>query len=261
MSSFRVLVVLLSAGCASQARIAEEMQDALVRTNEALALSLVALEPTSYGIDPEATLDDGYRHPASGPCPSNEHDTDDPDQFVAELDYGDGCLPRSGLLPTIVADSSVLTWDAGHFDVDYGGVLLALANVVEGSALGQVEQVDGVDERVTLEADLSVAGEEARLDGATSLAAVLTPDEVTIDGEVTLGGGVVVSLEGVRLPYDEVRGECPTPTAGVATVTGGDKDLVVDLGEPGAGEVTVTRGHRASDPTALCGFDSWLFSG
>lgn len=251
---------LLTTGCTSRSRVAEEMQAALARTNDGLGVALAALEPASYAIDPESTLDDGYRHPASGPCPSNEHDTADPDLFVTELDYGDGCLPRSGLMPTIVADAASLGWDAGGIEITYGGVLLALSNAVEGSATGAVE-AQGVDERVTLDADLVIASDEQALTATAALTALLTPDTLELDGEVHLGSGEVVWFDGVRLPYDAIRGECPTPTAGTVTITGGDEDLVVDLAAPGEGDVTVTRGGRVSDPASLCGFDTWLFNG
>lgn len=245
-------------GCVEEERIAEEMRNALVSANEAVAVSIVAVEPGAYVVDPLAQLEDGYRHPSSI-CPSNEHDTSDPVTFQAELDYGlVGCVPRSGLVPTSVAGVGAIAVSGSEWDAAYAGLSLASANPVVGVSAGTV-QIVGDEERLDFAGELRIDHEDGRQLPATyEIFAQLGLDGVSLGGHL-LVSGIPVTLSELVLPFRGIRGDCPTPVSGLATVTGPSTELVVDFSDPGDGRVVVTRGVRTSDPTGWCNFESWVF--
>lgn len=258
--SARIAILLPLMGCVGPGAVADEMREGLAHANEALAVVLVAVEPPSYGVDPLASLDDRYRHPAGGPCPSNERDVEDPDAWVlATLDYGGGCVPRSGLLATVVSGSTWMQHDEGRVEMEYEGLRLALRHALSGDFSGLVT---GDEEGRTVDGsgEVRLDSEDRALAAFVTLQARLTPTSIHFDAEVDLGERQV-ELSDVVLPYPEIRGECPTPSGGSVVVGGGRRDVHVDLGAPGAGDVTVRTGRRTSDPTWLCGQASWVFRG
>jgi hypothetical protein len=256
-------VFALWAGCATEARVVEEMEAALTAINHAIAGGLLLAELSQdLAVPPATTGTSALRH-AGAACPAVSTFAD-----TTTLDFGTtGCVPDGGLLPTVVsghADARITGDPSGEADVAWtlpgaGAEFLMqvpdalVAGAVEGSLTAGADRVD------------------TRLDGSVDFdGLVVKPDRLRIerdadtvrfDGAVTVRdhGDVALEFDGVVLPISDLTGPCPVAVEG-QVVADDDRgaDVVLDF-DAGRGQLLdVTRRGRASTDTDLCAYATHL---
>lgn len=249
--------------------MALDMERSLLDSSTALVGALLATEILVH-VDDAPDSGEGtslrrkpYRHggPSCG-CPCIER-ADGPPPYIVTLDYDVfGCVPESGLLPTLLTGHAIVefdgtdarvTWDGLQFSTDSHGVFGELEGSVSSGA-GALPPGE-----LQAQGELTIGPETQKL----TLQAQLDEVGLTLDGEVQLAHDEPrpILFEGVKLPYERMGLPCPTPVAGTATQVHERerKSSVVRFGEPGEGTVTVERQDRISQPTDWCGYRSELW--
>jgi len=245
------------------------METALLSTNHAIGLALVATDIASYQLEtpsevPTTTTDSGdtglsdtgsRRHGENGPCPELFAVSD----RLIEVDYRTGCLPRSGLMPVVVAGAVFVERSGSAFDGNFDTYAISLTHTLDGTMTGDISGTEG-DLSISTTFDLRATDGEESLTATGSASAHFTDRSVTLDGAVRIDDGETIRsvLDNVVLDLADIPGECPEPRKGTATAKL-QKDAIVDYAEPGEGQVTVRYGQRTSDDVRLCAFGSWLF--
>jgi len=262
---------LTLAGC-GKADVAAEMEASLLSTNHAIGIALIVSDVASYHLETPSeiptTTDTGdtgdsgdtgtspsRRHGQIGPCPELFALSDD----LIEVDYGTGCLPRSGLMPVVVAGATLVVRDGTRFDGDFDTYAINLSHFITGTMSAEVTGTEG-NLDITTDFDLTATDGTESLDAAGTITAAFTAETVSLNGTVKIKekGSVRHSLDKVKLALSDIPGECPEPAKGHATAHR-DADAIVDYAKPGGGQVTVELGKRTSDNVRLCAFDSWIF--
>lgn len=246
-----MLPALLLAGCESEAEVAAEMERGLLSTNEAVAAALFATEALAPVVEPVETP--VARHgTACGECPCVTLTGLATGPHQLTLDYEPGCVPTSGLLPTLLSGHTEIAWTGAEAMVAWANLVVRLEDPVAGTLGGPVVlEADGTV--IDAAGAFSIGEQGYDLD----VTVVVDDEGVTMDGTVDVRGPKfgAVDLDGVVLTYDGIRSACPTPDAGTATlrnVEKPDKDVVVDLA--GSGTVTVERDGRLSEAVDLCAY-------
>jgi hypothetical protein len=249
---FRTSLLLLVA-CESEKQVAADMERALSESNTALLGVLVASESLSHVYDePDTTARHG--EPLCG-CPCIERVGLEP-PWLLTLDYAEeGCVPETGLLPTVLSGHAVVEFDGAECQVSWGELMFALEHPVSGELGGAVSS-DG--------RSLSPQGELTVGDQTLTLALDVRLDlesGLTLDGEVTVAHPEprMLVFEGVHLDYQDLQPPCPTPSAGSITQVHEREKKSSVLQFSGDGLVTVERDGRVSQPTDWCGYTSELW--
>ena len=276
----RWIPLLALFGCG--AKVADEMELALMIANDAVAIALLSAEPAAWydatdsgpsggsggsggtggsGGSGATPTPAGARHGAAGDCPRLDRTPDEGSPWTVEADYKTGCVSGSGLIPTILSGPLMLAAADDLVQADFDTLTVSLARVATGSWAGMPTG----DDRFDFTGTLSLPEAERHRAIAAEVQLVVAFDEeaerTTIDGAMSLDrhdGPVEVRFDGVRLRSSDIPGECPNPNKGVLTVLG-SPDRTVDFGEPGNGQVTVMRKQRTSQPARLCSFAADVF--
>ena len=245
--------MVLLGGCASEALVAQDMERALRLSHVALASQLVATEVISHTLDeptsPRTTTD--LRHGESCGCPCIERDQEAP-PFTTRLDYpGTGCVPTSGLVPSLLAGHADLAFDGETVEVAFDELTVRRIHVVEGRFGGSVP---GPDDALRVLGPWRLGSHDVELDTVTEYRPGIG---LTMGGEAVVDGERI-ELVSVDLPWDEIPPPCPSPVAGEARLAT-TPPVVVHFAQPGGGRVTVERGQRVSENVEYCAYRTDLF--
>lgn len=234
--------------CESEQVVVAEMERGLRATNDAIQASLVTAELFGQVLAPPDTT---LRHATNCGCPCSEKAGNLP--FVLTLDYApEGCLPDSGLLPVVVSGHAVLDWDGASAGVTFD--LLTVSGLPISGAPEVEVGASGAETTLRATGPLTVGGTQVELDQEL----VIDADGLSIDGTAVVDGQEPLALEGVRIPWEGLAPPCPAPTDGTATLRA-DPEVLIRLGRPGDGVVTVERRSRVSEQTDLCTYRAAAF--
>jgi hypothetical protein len=245
----RMVGLLALVGCESNDMVVAEMERAISASNVGIASALVASELLGHTHDVPDTF---LRHPTGSQygCPGVLDFQGTTDNFSVTLDYAtNGCIPDTGLVPTVVSGHAGLHYAGGETSATFDQLFVDLDNAVSGTLGGAVSQVD-----TTVTADpsgtLTVGPSTVDLD----LHVVIDSEGITLDGDATVVDDEddPVSFDGVFILRTDIVPPCATPSVGDATLTGGKKDVIVHFAEPGSGFVTAERGNDVSEQVDLC---------
>jgi len=237
--------------CGVDDDVVAEMERSLYASQGAIAAELIAAEVL---LNTHTAPDDVLRHGDSCGCPCIERDAATA-PYTVSLDYADtGCLPLSGLIPSLLSGHAAVDWDGSLATVTFDGLEVGLDYPVSGTLSGSPAS-DG--SAVQLEGDLVLGDWQATLDTR----ATLHDDAILLDGTVEVGGTHtgVVTFEAMSLRWRDIAPPCPAPVAGASVLTGAQHAVRVDYADPGDGYVTVTRGNRHSDGVDFCAYRTALF--
>ena len=244
----------LAIGCQSDLEVTPEVEAAIAAMNDATTGTLFAAELMTNFNESEsaaAAKDD--------PCPTVVRETG---QVV--LDYGDGCIPDSGLLlyemgGTVTLEYSTLqrsveaTLDQLTYDGNsINGTLAASYSLLGGGTGLDIEEavdltfmVDGSD--IALQQDLLLLLRATYLEATGSL--VYQDPLDTFD----------MTVDTVNFAYDDLWASCPLPNAGAITVDYDTFSVMMEFhaDSPSTGEATVTyKGH--SGEVNICAYMGYL---
>lgn len=244
-----VLLLSLLSACGG---LPPEAEEAIVAANDMLATTLVVAEGGQNVREREGSLGKA----ASPDCPTITREGGLTD-FTVEADYGQGCVPDSGLVPVPVS---------GAVSLSYASQVLSLAFAewavdgqgVDGTVSGSYESLVG-GLTLSLDSDLAFSGEGLPSSVVEAITAALGVTEVELDGEgaVTYPDGAAYGAlaTDVILPYANIQ-SCPVPDSGKVVV---DQDgLVTTLTFIGDGQVTVEHGKLSVD-VPLCDYPGGLY--
>jgi hypothetical protein len=257
----RTSLLLLLVACESEEQVAADMERALSESNTALLGALLASESLAHVYDePDTTARHG--EPLCG-CPCIERvGLEAP--FLLTLDYAEtGCVPETGLLPTVLSGHAVVEFDGAECQVTWGGLMFALEHPISGELGGGVSS-DG--RALSPRGELTIGPTTMSLDIEVQLD---LESGVTLDGSVTLSHSSSekdweprqILFEGVHLTYQDLQPPCPAPSEGTVTQVHerDKKSSIIHFGAAGEGFVTVERDGRVSQPTDWCGYTSELW--
>ncbi len=258
-----VIAIALGPGCTD--RVAEDMEQALWSTNDAIAWSLLASESAAWAdeTDPRWPFVLGdpaayVRHAAAGACPALDREPEEGFPFALEAGYF-GCVSGSRLLATTSAGRLHISGTADVVEATYDDLFLGSVRAPRGTLTGARDLGVEVYELVgVLHLPAAAQLRESTAEFHLTVDHRVGP-QVSFDGVVVLdpeGEAVRVALRDVVVELDDIPGECPLPHAGVVTV--GDRpEVVVDVrAADDRGRVVVTRRARESTGTRLCAFAS-----
>ncbi|MBX2798579.1 MAG: hypothetical protein KTR31_12935 [Myxococcales bacterium] len=250
-SSIVACLCALLTGCANEAQIVADMEQALFDSQAAVAVQLLATEMIAHTFDePSDTPTTTLRHGESCGCPCIERIGDEP-PYILTLDYPDGgCVPLTGLVPGSLSGHAVLEYDGSMASVTFDGLEVGLGNVLTGTVQGGPPG----EAMFPVRADMTAGDYAVTLNTETGLSEATG---LFVDGTATVDEAEV-QLSAIDLPWDEIPPPCPSPASGQATRLGGP-DVTVDFADPGNGRVTVARRSRVSDAVDYCGYRTSLF--
>lgn len=175
------------------------------------------------------------------------------------LDYGDGCLPESGLLDLELAGVVRLSADDERAELYLQGFRLA-GRSFEGSGEGELSAATA--DRISL--DFGIELDDPSLRIARAAEVELEPLRATLGGSagVTTGGGdVLADLDAVTLYYDDVGQGCALPSAGQLSLSEGvDATVTFSASAAAAGLVGVETAAGAEE-LRFCEIETLLASG
>ncbi len=257
-------LVFAATGC-NKPDVAAEMEASLLSTNHAIGISLIVADVASYHLETPSeiptttgTTDTGgtsRRHGELRSCPELFALSDS----LIEVDYGTGCLPRSGLVPVVVAGAVIVERSGDSFVGDFDTYAINLSHPITGSIAATITGADG-DLGIDVDFDLKVRDGGDKLNASGSVSAKSSDLGITVEGKVKIDEKQLVrhTLRDVKVRLEDIPGECPEPKSGTG-IAHRDSDAIVDYAQPGGGHVTVNYGKRTSDDVRLCAFDSWIF--
>lgn len=238
MRSAVPLACLLSTACGSPNGIGSREQASLGEALQVVQATAILAELAAHGVLAEPEVE-----PL---CPAVSRV-----QGFATLDYADGCVPDSGLVPAGMAGSVRL--DIGE----------RVTTDLAGLSVGGVALDGDLDARAT---PVSSFDSTLKLDQ-------VDPDAVVVEVAIGLGQAPPYSIHGdtqrneagvgVPMAFDEVvlptDGDCLAPTAGAISMEQGLYDLTFTFSEDGM--AAVSRSDGAEGELEVCAHAAALVEG
>lgn len=238
---------LIACGGASTGDVPEQVDAAVVASQEALQAAALTAEASKQ------VVGDSFR--ADNPCPAITKEGSITN-FTVTADYGDGCVPDSGLIADEVSGSVGVTAQEQSLTVDLGQ-LTTSGTTVDGSVKGAYAFA-GVNALVlSMDADLSMTGTN---NGhyVQDIDLTLTLTDAQLMGTSVAAGDVyeaTVIFEMVVLDYaSAAQGACILPSSGTAYVDldGLAASIAFDADTPATGTADVTVDGITYEDVPVC---------
>jgi len=220
----------------------EEMKTAIQAVSEALEMNLVSSELAGAAAGEETDGSDRSN------CPEITHG-----EGTVTVDYGEGCIPDSGILFGELSGSMFLTLDIDNLTVAGGFDELTYANfAVDGNMALTYEREPGVGIDLTQVMDMTFTEGPATFAIDEDLALTLRWTYLELDGSIDYDAGwesFFMAADTLRWDYDNLTLTCPLPTGGRINVQWEMFDVTITFYETSAqtGVAHVDAGTLDSD--------------
>ncbi len=225
---------LLLLACSDDA-LPTEAEGALPAISDLNTISLITTEVASQVISSSTR--------EASPCPEIIREGSATD-FTVTADYGEGCVPDSGLVVDEVSGAAHVGYADKELTVGFSALSTYSAQI-DGAITGSYESAGSSGLVLLLDSALTLATVEGELVVAESLVASVGLQETSLDGQGSLlapYGSYEAVVDRIAYRYADLTGTCYLPYTGSVSVDVDGQSVTVAFDEdsPETGIATVT---------------------